>query len=100
MVIAFGHVVLLIAVVWGMYKIVGCLSPEPKPEVGDKTIRASGECCPCGGGAFRRIARCDDSTDFLNLHYDICDVCGFETYAYNSMAVKTERYEEWKNGIS
>ncbi len=57
----------------------------------------SGETCFCGKAMFNRIARCDDTTDGLNLHYDICPSCGFETYAHNKPAVKQERYMEWRN---
>jgi len=61
----------------------------------DRPIKASGERCPCGA-LFRRVARCNESTDGLNLHYDICTHCGFETYAHNDMGVKVERYNKWK----
>ena len=61
----------------------------------DRPIKAGGERCPCGA-LFRRIARCNESTDGLNLHYDICTHCGFETYAHNDMGIKVERYNKWK----
>jgi len=64
----------------------------------DRIISSGGENCPCNKGKFRRIARCDDSTDYLNIHYDICKVCGFETYAHNDYGVKVERYIQWKYG--
>ena len=65
---------------------------------GDTPIKASGEKCPCGTKKkFKRVARCDESTDGMNLHYDICPTCGFETYAHNKMAVKIERYNKWKD---
>ena len=62
----------------------------------DIPIKAGGEKCPCGKGLFKRVARCNESTDGMNLHYDICTNCGFETYAHNKMAVKVERYNKWK----
>lgn len=62
----------------------------------ERIIEASGKRCPCGDREYRRVDRCDDSTDFLNIHYDICDACGFETNAYNDLSEKRKRYEEWK----
>lgn len=59
-------------------------------------IRASDERCPCGIGLFERITRCNESTDYLNLHFDICPDCGFETYAQNEMSEKVVRYHKWR----
>lgn len=61
----------------------------------DRPIASGGQTCPCGKAIFKRIARCNESTDGLNLHYDICPVCGFRTYAHNNMRVKIERYSQW-----
>lgn len=63
---------------------------------GKVKIPASGEECPCGAGAYDRFAICDEEkTDGLNLHFDICGRCWFETYAHNEPAVKLQRFKEW-----
>ncbi len=63
-------------------------------------IPASREMCPCGAGAYNRFAICDEEkTDGLNLHYDICSTCGFETYAHNNEMVKLERFILWGKEI-
>ncbi len=62
----------------------------------DRPIKGVGETCPCGKAMYDRVARCDDSTDGLSLHYDICPACGFEVYAHCEMKIKLERYDEWK----
>ncbi len=64
----------------------------------DVQIKASGETCPCGLAKFSRIARCNEYTDFLNLHYDRC-ICGFITYAYNDTTEKQKRYDKWIAGL-
>ena len=61
----------------------------------DRAVPSGGEICPCGKGKFKRFARCNESTDGLNIHFDKCNICGFETYAYNMYSIKTERYEKW-----
>lgn len=60
----------------------------------ERPITAGGETCPCRKAMFNRVARRDDSTDGLVLHYDICPACGFEAYAHNSMKFKREMWEE------
>ena len=36
--------------------------------------------CPCGKGAMLRYIKCNDYTDGLRLHYERCNICGFEYY--------------------
>ena len=36
--------------------------------------------CPCKRGAMLRYIKCDDSTDGLKLHFEKCNICGFEIY--------------------
>ena len=64
-------------------------------QTGNTPIKASGDKCPGCGIKFRRVARCDESTDGMNLHYDICTNCGFETYAHNKVEEKIIRYKRW-----
>ena len=66
-------------------------------QTGDTPIKAGGDKCPCGCGVkFERVARCDESTDEMNLHYDICTNCRFETYAHNKMEEKIIRHKRWR----
>lgn len=60
----------------------------------DVLLNADAGQCPCGG-VYYRVARCDWRTDYLNIHYDVCLECGFETYAHNGSEVKLERYNKW-----
>ena len=62
----------------------------------ERPIKGNGETCCCGKAKYNRLARCNDSTDYLNLHYDICPACGFEVYAHCGPEVKRERYLEWR----
>jgi len=61
----------------------------------DRKLPSGGEQCPCGKAKFVRFARCNESTDGLNLHFDKCPICGFQTYAHNDYSVKVERYNRW-----
>lgn len=99
--IVFGHVVLLLVFLWILRKIVkSCGRVKTNTNKGDTPIKPSEDCCPCSNKVFRRVARCDDRTDFLNIHYDICDHCGFETYAHNDIKEKTRRWIEYGTNSS
>lgn len=66
----------------------------------DRPIPGVGKTCPCGKAMFNRVARCNESTDYLDLHYDICPTCGFETYAHNTVAANQLVYERWRMKIT
>jgi hypothetical protein len=53
--------------------------------------------CPCGKGAMLRYIKCDDSTDGLRLHYEKCNVCGFEIYK-DRVAEIPQLYERYIKG--
>ena len=61
----------------------------------DRKLQPGGEYCPCGMSKFVRFARYNEDTDYLNLHFDLCLTCGFETYAHNEYSIKVERYHKW-----
>jgi len=45
--------------------------------------------CPCGKGAMLRYIKCSiKETDGLRLHYEKCNICGFEFYAHNENNIK------------
>jgi len=45
--------------------------------------------CPCGEGAMLRyIKQSIKETDGIRLHYERCNVCGFEFYAHNENNIK------------
>ncbi len=93
--VTFGHVVLLLVFLWFLRKIVkSCGLGRVKIKTGETPTTPGEDCCPCSNKVFRRVARCDDRTDFLNMHYDICDFCGFETYAHNDIEEKIRRWKD------
>lgn len=56
------------------------------------------ETCPCGDGAMLRyIKSSEEETDGLRLHYERCNICGFEYYAHNEDNIKNKHklYAGW-----